>query len=255
MHRELIVGAIAAASLVGLSACHVHHHVWISGGDTAWSDDGDRTVSVGDRLDCPDAQGALQKVSAAPDGRSCVYKRGDDEDVVLSLVALNGQPPRAAMAPMEAELAQLTPVHPGPGPVSIDASQGNGDDRAKIDLPGLHIDAHGDKAKVSVLGMTVDADNDHANVHAGEGDNTATVHAGPGGAEIRADRVGAHSVNLVYVLAGDTAGPSGYRADGYIARGPLAGPLVVGEFKSKTNDQGHHDHDLESLIELNLHNG
>jgi len=250
------VGVIALAAL-GLSGCYrFEHHVSVNGDGASWTSTGDTPVSVAQRLNCPQEQGALQLASAAPDGQSCAYTKGDREDVTLSLVALNGQTPRSALTPVETSLAGLVDVHPGAA-VAVDASKGDGDggdnDKAKIDLPGLHIDAHGDKAKVSILGVTVNADGNRADVHAGFGQDAATVHAGPGGAEIRAGSVGVHSANLVYVLAGDSPGPQGYRAVGYLARGPIAGPLVVGEFKSRSDDHNNNDHDLESLINLNLH--
>jgi hypothetical protein len=257
MPRVLVSTAVVALAALSLSACHRYHRqVSINTGDGAsWTDnDNDAPVTVADRLNCPQTQGALQLVSAAADGQSCAYRKDDQEDVALSRVALNGETPRGAMKPMETELAGLVAVRPDAAPVTVDASKGDGDDKAKIDLPGVHIDAHGDKAKVSVLGVTVNADGDRADVHAGAGQNLATVHAGPGGAEIRADRVGGHTANLVYILAGEASGPQGYRAVGYLARGPVAGPLVVGEFKSRSDDHGgRHDRDLEELINLNVH--
>jgi hypothetical protein len=248
--------ALITVSALGLTACYPHVHRDISFNDneaSSWSDGGDKAVTVADRLDCPDAQGSLQKVSASADGHTCVYRKADDEEVTLSLLALNGQTPRAALTPLETDLAQLVQVHTGSSLVSVDASKGDGADKAKVDMPGLHVDANGDKAKVTILGITINADGDKADIKTGSGQDTATVHAGPGGAEVRAGRAGTHSVNYVYVLAGDHPGASGYRADGYIARGPVAGPLVVGEFKSKDNDRGHHDHDLQELIDRNVH--
>jgi hypothetical protein len=228
--------------------------VSIDTGGGSWTDgDSDAAVTVAAQLNCPRTEGALDRVSAAADGQSCVYRKGDQEDVTLARVPLNGQEPRAALAPMEADLAGLVPVHAAPPPAAPEPPQADGDDRAKIDLPGVHIDTHGDKAKVSVLGVTVNADGDRADVHAGADGASTTVHAGPGGAEIRAGRVGDNSANLVYILAGDSAGPRGYRAVGYLARGPIAGPLIVGEFKARSGTGDHHDHDLEDLIKLNLH--
>jgi len=190
---------------------------------------------------------------ATPDGQSCSYRRDNGEVVTLIRLPLNGQTPRSALVPVETALAADVSAKPGPEAVAVNVAQGDSGDRAKIDLPGVHIDANGDKAKVSVFGVTVNADGDKADVHAGVGANAATVHAGPGGAEVRAGSVGTQAVNLFYVLAGDAAGPNGYHAVGYVARGLIAGPLVVGEFKSKADSQNHSDHDFEALIDMNVH--
>jgi len=248
--------AVAAASLCGCYPWHHHHHSEVnitSGDDDAWTPRGDQVLSVGQTLDCPQEQGGLTRVSAASDGKSCVYQRGDDEDVTLSLTPLNGQTPRAALAPLETSMAGLVSVSIANSPISVQADDSS--NKAKIDMPGFHVDADGDKAKIRIMGVNIDADGKNAVVHTGAGGGEATVHAGPGGAEIRAGKVGVNSANLVYVLAGDHAGPSGYRAVGYIARGPIAGPLVVGEFKSKAQDHGHHDNDLQHLIDLNVKAG
>jgi len=245
--------AVAALSALGLSACHLHHHVWTSAGGESWDSGHDTPVTVADQLTCPQTQGGLERTAVTPDGQSCSYRRDNGEQVTLVRLPLNGQSPRGALAPIETALSGDVVARPGPADVAINtANDGNGDDKAKIDLPGIHIDANGDKAKVSVFGVTVNADGDKADVHAGSGPNSATVHAGPGGAEVRAGSVGTHAVNLFYVLAGDTAGPEGYHAVGYLARGPVAGPLVVGEFKSKADSQNHSDHDFEALIDMNL---
>ena len=261
MTKALTTTAIIAIAAVSLSACypwHHHHHasVNITSGDDAWTPHGDGVVTVAQTLDCPQEEGGLTRVSAASDGKSCTYTRDGDEDVTLSLLPLNGAPPRTALAPMETTMAGLVSVSIANSPISVEANDnGPGADKAKIDMPGFHIDANGDKAKISIMGVKIDADGKNAVVHTGVGGGEATVHAGPGGAEIRAGKVGVNSANLVYVLAGDHPGPSGYRAVGYIARGPVAGPLVVGEFKSKAENHGRHDNDLEHLIDLNVKQG
>jgi hypothetical protein len=254
MPRIWTFTAIAAASALGLSACHLHHHVWTSAGGESWDSGHDTPVTVADQLTCPQSQGGLERTAATPDGQSCTYQRSNGERVTLLRLPLNGQTPRSALAPIETALSGEVTAKPGAAVVAVNAADGgNGDDKAKIDLPGVHIDANGDKAKVSVFGVTVNADGDKADVHAGSGPDSTTVHAGPGGAEIRAGSVGNHAVNLFYILAGDQPGPNGFHAVGYLARGPVAGPLVVGEFKSKADSQNHSDHDFEALIDMNLH--
>ncbi len=258
MRKSPLTVVLVGGALM-ISACHpvqgFHHHggrAWMTG-DSDWAHHDDTPVTVAASLNCPAHEGDLTRTSSAADGKSCQYQGGDGQDVTLSLVALNGQTPQAALGPMEADLRGLVPARSGPSMVNVDAGKGDhGEDNAKIDLPGLHIDAQGDKAKLKILGMNIDADGDKADIKTGTGTGAATIHAGPGGAEIRAGDVGEHAANLVFILAGDQAGPSGYRAVGYIARGPVAGPLVVGEFKSRDHDHNRHNHDLEQLIDLNV---
>lgn len=267
MRRLLLSGAAILGGAITLAACHPvqishHHHTgWIMGDHPFWDGHDDTPVTVAATLNCPEAQGDLTRTGAAADGKSCQYHGDEDEDVTLSLVSLNGQTPQAALAPLEAQLQGLVPARNGPSMVNIDAGHDdddhNGDeggrhDHAKIDLPGLHINANGDKADIRILGTDIKADGDKADIHTNMGMKDAVIHAGPGGAEIRAGEAGQHSAQLVYVLAGDNPGPSGYRAVGYMARGPVAGPLVVGQFKSKEGGRHGHDRDLQRLIDLNV---
>jgi hypothetical protein len=255
MRKRPITGAILL-SAAAVAACHPverpHHHGAWAMGDRGWAHHDDAPVTVAATLNCPEAEGDLTRTGQAADGKSCEYHGDEDQDVTLSLVALSGQTPQAVLTPMETALRGLVPAHSGPSMVNVDAGSGDRD-HAKIDLPGLHIDADGNKADIKILGADIKADGDHADIKTDAGGmKGATIHAGPGGAEIRAGDVGQHSAELVFILAGDNAGPSGYRAVGYIARGPSTGPLVVGAFKSKANHHQGHDRDLERLIDLNV---
>jgi len=208
---------------------------------------------VAARLNCPENQGWLTRVSAASDGNSCEYRRGDGELVTLVRLSLNGQSPQAALDPIESQLKALLPPRktqpsaPEPAPGEKDK------DSARIDVPGVHIDAHGDKAEVRVFGVTVDADNRKANVNAGIGADRAVVSADDSGAEVRATDINAVNANIVLVLASEKPGPTGLRAVGYMARGPVTGPLVVAEVKSAERHQGlNDDHDVRRLMNLNV---
>jgi hypothetical protein len=260
MRKLLLTGAVLLGGVVAVAGCHPvefhghnHNANWLMG-HRDWDHHDDTPVTVAATLNCPEQEGDLTRTSMAADGSSCQYHGDDDQDVTLTRLALNGQTPQAALAPMKADLQGLVPVRSGSSPVNVEASN-DGDhdhDNAKIDLPGIHIDAHGNQAKLKILGMDINADGDNADIHTNMGMKGTVIHAGPGGAEIQADNVGQHAAELVYILAGDNAGPSGYRAVGYIARGPVAGPLVVGEFKTKDHDHNGHDHDLDRLIDLNV---
>ena len=217
-------------------------------------DDGhDKALTVAAILDCPEHQGDLTRTAQAADGKTCDYTGNKGEVVGLSLMALDGVAPGEALKPTETLLKGLVPDTVGQGVNISAASDGKDPDHAKIDLPGFHIDAHGDKAHMKILGQTIDADNDHAEVHARAGGmREAVVRAGPGGAEVRANRVGEHSAKLYYMMASTKPGPEGWRTAGYIAKGPVAGPLVVATFKSKEEHHGEiRGRDLDHLVDRN----
>ena len=263
MRRLILTGGALIGCVIAVAACHPVRHAHYNAGailsedHDMWSDHDDEPVKVADRLSCPEHEGDLNRIGQSADGQSCAYKSdNDDRDVTLALVGLAGKSPQDALQPTEAALRSLVPVHPASGDMmNIDADDGGGrdHDHAKVDLPGIHINADGRKAQVRVFGVNIDADGDKADISTPRmGVKGATIHAGPSGAVIRAGNVGKNAADLVFILAGDNPGPSGYRAVGYIARGPSAGPLVVGEFKSREGGHDHHDRDLERLIDLNM---
>jgi hypothetical protein len=260
MRTQLITGMLGVSALA-LAACHpvplrhahfsgVHGFHGMTGMDSI--DANGTPLTVATSLDCPMNEGELTRTAQAGDGKSCDYQGPGDETVHLALVSLDGKSVPDALTPIKTELQGLVPP-PQNGPVSIEASKDEGGDRAKVDLPFFHVDAHGDKADVSIFGTKIHSDGKNAEVHTNIGLKNAVVHAGPNGAEVVAEEVGKSNASMVYVLAGDNAGPSGYRAVGYLAKGPVAGPLVVGEFRAK---EGHHDadehNDLGRLIDRNV---
>jgi hypothetical protein len=260
---RIVAATIAVAILglgLGVAACkplhrHVRHDAW--GGGGVWSDG---PMSVPAKLTCPDDVGDLTRVSAAPDGKSCEYADGDRETVSLSMLPLNGQTPQAALAPAETALTAVSPTRTGPTPVTVQADSGDGADRAKVDVPGVHVDAHGDEAHVNILGITINAKGKNADIHADHGTNSTSVLAGPGGATIRVADVKNGGAHMVFILAGERPSAQGYRSVGYIATGPAAGPLVVAQFKSRFNEGGwghgfnsdDRGHDIERLLRMNV---
>jgi hypothetical protein len=205
------------------------------------------------KLDCPAETGDLTRTAQSPDGQWCDYAGRRGETVRLQLTPLNGQTPSQALAPTRAQLHALAPVYRNATPASYDDRPG---DTADVNVPFVHVHADGDKADVRLFGIfhivghdhAADIDRDHVRKH-------AVVHAGLRGAEVIADEVGRNNASLVYVLAGSHRYASGYRAVGYIAKGPVTGPLVVAEFRSpvsthRDNDDGHLD--LDRLIDRNL---
>jgi hypothetical protein len=240
----LLLTGVSAATAASLSGCipHPHHHLH-SG----------RPLVVGARLDCPEDQGRLTRVSVSADGNTCEYKRDDGAQVSLVRLPLNGQTPQDALTPIEAALKTQLPPRDNAPTTTPATSNSNDKDSARIDVPGVHIDANGDKAEVRVMGVTIDADNNKAHVNAGLGSDRAVVSADEHGAEVRATEVDKVNANLVLVLATEKPGPSGLRSVGYIARGPATGPLVVAEFKSPDHHTGiSDDHDIRKLIDRNV---
>ncbi len=262
MRKVLIGGAAVLGLMVAVSACHPvewrdhHHHdgMMAFGSDDGWMS-GDRTaLKTLTALTCPETEGDLTRTAQAADGKSCDYSGRNDETVKLTLTPLNGGTAQAALAPVETELKALMPP-PKDSAVNVETSKsGDGHDRAKVDMPFFHVDADGDKADVKIFGTTIHANGNKADIHTDMGLKNTTIHAGDGGAEIRSDNVGTNNAHLVYILAGDSAGPDGYHAVGYIAAGPLAGPLVVAEFRSKSeHHHGSTDHgDIGQLMKANL---
>jgi hypothetical protein len=241
---------LAAAGAMALSACAPtvqYEGVEMSGA-------GHAPLKHLAALDCPAVQGELTRTAQAPDGRWCDYTGADGRWVRLRLLELDGRSAQAALEPTKAELRQLVPMsHHSVVAVNSD---GSGRDRADIDLPFFHVHTDGDRADVNIFGIRVKADGPYADVKTNVGLKNTQVHAGPEGAEVTAEDAGGRNASFVYVLAADKAARSGWAAVGYVAKGPAGGPLVVGEFRSRSGETRHEhrgDHgDLDRLIDRNL---
>ncbi|MBS0362485.1 MAG: hypothetical protein JSR98_13995 [Proteobacteria bacterium] len=212
-------------------------------------------LRVASRLDCPTTTGELTRTTQSPDGKWCDYAGERGETVRLRLMPLNGQTPSQALAPTRATLHALAPVYRKAMPVNYSDQPG---DSADVNVPFVRVHKDGDRSDVRLFGIfhIVGHDHDH-NADGGwdRGHEHASVHAGFRGAEVVADKVGRSNASLVYVLAGSHRYASGYRAVGYVAKGPVTGPLVVAEFRSpvnnhRDNDDGHLD--LDRLIDRQL---
>ncbi len=215
-------------------------------------------------LDCPESEGDLTRKSVAADGKSCVYGGDDGGQVTLRLVSLDGGDLRAALAPIEAELKTEVPVvttaegakSPGAAARGHDGDK----DRVDINLPGIHIHAHGDGgADIDTGGVHVRArdsgghDHGGAVVQVGDGKGAGVnINADDHGAQIRIDESGA-GLRADYILASETAGPHGFRSAAYLARGPAGGPVAVAVLLSKSDD-GDDDmrHDVKALLRRNV---
>jgi hypothetical protein len=119
---------------------------------------------------------------------------------------------------------------------------GDDDDSAQVNLPGVHIDAHGDDAKVDIGGIHVDASN---------GEATLRVFRD---VRLRGQAFSREKNGLraTFIAKRDNL-PDGYRYVGYEASGPKTGPLTVAIVKSR-NEISHGNgmlHDIERLVRRN----
>ena len=257
---------ISAASLAALGACSPKVEVKHEGGQARpGRHEPLRAIT---KLDCPQKQGELTRVSVAPDGQSCLYS-GQNAEVTLNLLALNGGDAEAALAPIEAALKALMPAMKTPSPPP---PPGHSDpDTAHVRLPGIQIDAHNKGADIRIGGLTINANDGSAEVkvaknvteRAGDTSNVSVtssndeegdteVHASNDGAQIRQRKRG-DGVRATLILASDKA-TSGYRVVGYEARGPKGGPLAVAVVKAKGRDGSDHDifDDMKTLVRHNV---
>ena len=218
-----------------------------------------RPMAVGQSLDCPEQVGALTRTAQAADGRSCAYDGPRDEQVQLSFMPLDGGTPELKLASLDQTLKTELPAASAASANGAGVYVG-GDEaghHAHIDLPGFHLNASDGKATIRMPGVSINADGDDAKVTTGpEGHENSVVSAHPGGTEIRVGGVNDNGASLTYLLASDTPGPTGFRVVGYMAKGPAAGPLVVGVFRVREHDHGHNDMNdlgLDRLIGMNVH--
>jgi hypothetical protein len=231
-------------------------------------------------LDCPTAQGDLTRASVSSDGKMCLYTTSEGDEVSLRLLPVGAGGTKATLGPIEQELAaEMAPAADTAAAAAADATarsdtemasvdaakakaeadrvsieadkdavhvelhagnEGDEEGPTRIDLPGLHINAQNDSARVDVAG-----------IH---------INAGEGGAEIRSSKDvrlkgeafsrQKRGFRASYILARDDL-KDGYKAVGYEAAGPKAGPLTVAVVKSR---EGHHDSlidDVKKLVRRN----
>jgi hypothetical protein len=258
MIRTLVLLA-AGVSAVALAGCGPNVHF-----GPAVDIESRGAMKVISKLTCPKDQGHLNLVSAAPDGLSCQYK-GDDTEVTLRLLALNGDTPHSALTPIETELKALMPEIKSAG-----QSEETSGDQQTVDLPGIHIRAGDHGAKVRVAGVNINADDDAAEIRVGQntsddetaGNKTVTVKSDDSNVQIdnsssddnrRHRRRHSDDVTALYMLASDKAA-SGYRVVGYNAAGPKGGPLAVAIVKSRSSEDDEHRvfDDAKALVRLNV---
>lgn len=270
--RAALMGVTGAAAVLMLTACNpakIGEHR------------NERPMVAATRLDCPARQGDLVRNSLAADGRSCGYAGPKGQEVTLELVALNGRAPQAVLTELETELKQAAPqaaafsaadsAGAGTGADAADkdgdtdgdrvgdrGGDGNSGDEAHINLPGLHINTDGDRAQVNLPGVHINANGDKADVQVDKpGGKLVSIHADERGAEVRTGEITAKNVNASYVLASKEAGQDGSHAVGYVARGPVSGPLVVARVRSQgeTHDGDDLLRSVHRMVDRNVRKG
>ena len=220
------------------------------------------------KLDCPQSQGNLTRVSAAPDGLSCVYS-GEGAEVTLQLADLKGSPAKTLLNPLEQDLRALMPP-PSPKQVQAtaekaekteNAGKGEKAERVNISLPGVSIQADDNGAKIKAAGVNIDANNDGAEIkyyrNIDDENDSGSVKANENGVTVSANdgdkprhhgRRNRGNVRATFILAGDP-GPQGYGVVGYVARGPRGGPLTLAVVKAKGGHKSDGDHDIFNDVE------
>ncbi len=224
-------------------------------------------------LDCPMKQGDLKLSNVSPDKKTCLYSSRDGDQVLLRLIPVSGSY-MTVLQPIEQELQGEVTTQPQTGKASAEAKPGSAttsislatsdsakaakqaaeeahadavkrdkdsDGDAKFDVSGDH---NGDHARIDLPGIHISADNDKANVNVGGID----VNAGENGATVRMSRDARlrgealspkrNGFRSTFILArGDLK--DGWKAVGYEAAGPKAGPVTVAVFKA--HEGRHHD--------------
>lgn len=185
-------------------------------------------------------QGELQTEQQAADAKAA----GVDADAKVAAADTKASPSaasEAAKAAKEAaedavsELKDADDEDGGKGP------HGPRNERAHIDLPGIHIDAD-DNGKADVnVGM----------IHVNAGEDGATVRMSRD-VRLRGEALSPEKrgFRATYILAKDNL-KDGWKAVGYEAGGPKTGPITVAVVKSKTGE--HHDvfGDVKRLVRRN----
>lgn len=251
------------------------------------------------KLDCPSQAGELTRLSAAPDGKTCVYRIADGAEVTLRLLPVSNGDPTATLALIEKSLMTEAKGPEGAAPpaqakalgaaaeaarVQAEAASdaaGEAQDaaerardkadawddkaieakvNAKLKEKGIDVDADGETTHVDMPGIHITADdaNDRARVdvgplHIDAGDDTATIRSMKDvrlrGEAFSADRRG---IRAMFIYAGDHLG-DGYKYVGYEASGPKTGPIAVAVVKSRKDGGFHGDiyGDVKRLVRRN----
>ncbi len=183
---------------------------------------GPRPMAVAATLTCPPRQGDLNRTAQASDGQSCDYAGPGGESVSLQRLALNGKDAATALGPTEAALRPLIAPHtPGTASAEDDGAPASGaaaadndwdaGDRAKIDLPGVHIERPRRQGRGQRLRRPRQRRRPFQRQRQcrRRAATPRSTHAGPDGAVIRARDISGDNATLAFILASNRPSPSG----------------------------------------------
>jgi hypothetical protein len=259
MSKVVLTLSLMAVAVASLTACQRQKRAEIVVGGHA--------LVVSARLVCPEHQGRLDRIAQTPDGLSCRYSAPNGAEVVLSKTRLDGRPVDEVLQATERDLAALLPTPPSlqqPGKsvvsnqVASEAGDHDSSENTRIDLPGLHIQTEGDNASVRLPGVNINARGDNAHISTGIGElKNATIDATDGAVRITSNMTDAGNADQTWMIATDAAGAAGWRTVGYVARGPLTGPLVLATVRSRAEHQHAHSgngdiEDIRRLVNLSV---
>jgi hypothetical protein len=242
----------------------------------------DGVLNVVEALQCPETQGVLtRKGSAQPGGKVCTYTGPKGAEVNLHLVDLNGDPSSQVLLTFEHQLAQSLPQAladirarqardaakdaannaearaADAERAAADAdkaaaeAESSADDTARVRLPGVMIDAHGDKARVRIGGLSINADDTGGTVNVRSDDESVDINATDNGAEVRTRGAG-DATRTTWMLTDNHDSNSGWRMVGYEARGPAGGPIVIATVRTKDGEQDAVLDAAKALVTLNV---
>ena len=208
-------------------------------------------------LDCPDREGDLRLASRDANGRSCFYRSENGAQVELRLASLEGGTAEALLDRMQQDLAPLVPgatTPPEPeAPEAPEPPTPVKGERSRVRIGDVvDIRSQGEEATIKLPGVSIQANDGRAKIKVDDEEGEAVnIDAHDGGAVIRADSTKGGDIKSTYLVASEHAGPSGVRLAGYAARGPAAGPLVVGVLRAKNDRDRDVFDDMEDLVERN----
>lgn len=243
------------------------------------------------RLDCPETEDGLKRISQAADGKTCAYVATDGAQITLKLIPVSGGVDatlQSVESALRADLAKGAPATAPAAGAEETAAADAGSGSSATDAAAVIAQAEADARAVPTSEAAAEESADGAweddwdsqgrggehtevdlpGVHITAKDESAKVRIGPlhidandAGAEIRMQRDvrlkgealsrQKRGVRATFVLAGDDL-PGGYKFAGYEAGGPRTGPLAVAVVKGQSGD---HDEIYDAVKKLVRRNG
>ncbi|WP_417231540.1 methyltransferase type 11 [Brevundimonas sp.] len=287
MTRPLFVMICALAALT--AACDGERTIRIS--STHTGQDGPHGVlKVVDALQCPQTMGSLTRKGTAHAGGSvCTYVGAKGAEVSLHLIQLDGTSVDSVLEAFQTRLSQEMPLtiarlRAAEETAAAEAARADGDaaqadaeaaradaaaaeESTTVQMPGVHIETHGDNADVKLPGINIQSHGDRSHVRIGginiqssdgsgqvniqSGEDRVSIQSHADSTEVRTS-TGGDATRITWVLNDPEASESGWRLVGYEARGPRGGPIVVATVRSRDSERGRVFADARDLVTLNV---